>query len=122
MSYNRVPTLNCETNPNADCAVEAALAILGGKWKLKIYKAIRFKEVMRFHEIRDAIGDISEKTLTAQLREMEADGLLTRHVYPQVPPKVEYSLTALGKSLEGVFEALERWGRNYINERNKQEA
>jgi len=121
MSYNRIPTLNCETNPNADCAVEAALAILGGKWKLKIYKAIRFNEVMRFHEIRDAIGDISEKTLTAQLREMEADGLLTRQVYPQVPPKVEYSLTELGKSLESVFEVLEGWGRSYINKRNRQE-
>lgn len=121
MSYNRVPTLNCETNPNADCAVEAALAILGGKWKLKIYKAIRFHDVMRFHEIRDAIGDISEKTLTAQLREMEADGLLTRHVYPQVPPKVEYSLTELGKSLESVFEVLDAWGKNYIKERNRQE-
>lgn len=76
MSYNRVLTLNCETNPNVDCVVEAALAILGGKWKLKIYKAIRFDEVMRFYEIRDPIGDISEKTLIAQLREMEADGLL----------------------------------------------
>jgi DNA-binding HxlR family transcriptional regulator len=119
MSYNRALTLNCESNPNADCAVEAALAILGGKWKLKIYKAIRFREVMRFYEIRDAIGDISEKTLTAQLREMEADGLLTRHVYPQVPPRVEYSLTELGKSLESVFEALDVWGKNYINERNK---
>jgi DNA-binding HxlR family transcriptional regulator len=50
---------------------------------------------------------------------MEADGLLTRHVYPQVPPRVEYSLTELGKSLESVFEALDVWGKNYINERNK---
>lgn len=120
MSYNRTPTLNCETNPNSDCAVEAALAIVGGKWKLKIYKAIRSNEVMRFHEIRDAIGNISEKTLTAQLREMEEDGLLIRNVYPQVPPKVEYSLTELGRSLETVFLVLDNWGKDYIRNRAAQ--
>jgi len=117
MSYNRTPTLNCETNPDSDCAVEATLAILGGKWKLKIYKAIRSNEVMRFHEIRDAIGGISEKTLTAQLKEMEEDHLLIRNVYPQVPPKVEYSLTELGKSVETVFQTLENWGKSYIGKR-----
>ena len=120
MSYNRTPTLDCERNPNADCSVEAALAILGGKWKLKIYKALRLNDTLRFHEIRDAIGNISEKTLTAQLREMEADQLLTRHVYPQVPPKVAYSLTTLGRSLESVFAALDAWGRSFIRERDQQ--
>lgn len=118
MSYNRIPTLNCENNPNSDCAVEAALAILGGKWKLKIYKAIRFNDVMRFSELRQSIGDISDKTLTAQLREMEQDNLLTRIVYPEVPPRVEYQLTDLGKSLESVFSALDAWGKNYISNRN----
>ena len=119
MSYDRILTLNCENNPNSDCAVEAALAILGGKWKLKIYKAIHFNAIMRFSELRQAIGQISDKTLTAQLREMEQDGLLTREVYPEVPPKVEYQLTDLGKSLEPVFSALNMWGKDYINNRNK---
>ena len=119
MSYDRIPTLNCENNPNSDCAVEAALAILGGKWKLKIYKAIHFNSVMRFSELRQSIDQISDKTLTAQLREMEHDGLLTRMVYPEVPPRVEYQLTELGESLEAVFSALNIWGKDYINNRNR---
>ena len=120
MSYNRLPTLNCGTNPNADCAVDAALAILSGKWKLKIYKALRSNETMRFNEIRNAIAQISDKTLAAQLKEMEEDGLLTRKVYPEVPPTVEYTLTPLGQSLENVFTALENWGRTYIKEKDHQ--
>ncbi|MBO9151335.1 winged helix-turn-helix transcriptional regulator [Chitinophaga sp. GCM10012297] len=116
MSYQRIPTLNCETNPDADCSVEAALAVLGGKWKLKIYKIIRANEVMRFNELAGAIGRISDKTLAAQLKEMEADGLLIRRVYPEVPPRVEYCLTELGRSLAGVFSALEGWGRQYLDQ------
>lgn len=119
MSYNRNPTLNCETNPYADCAVDAALSILGGKWKLKIYKAIRFNEVLRFSEIKAALHEISDKTLTVQLREMEEDNLLIRIVYPEVPPKVEYKLTDLGKSLESVFKALDDWGKEYIKNRDQ---
>ncbi len=118
MSYNRISTLDCENNPNPDCAVEATLAILGGKWKLKIYKAIRFNTVMRFNEIRNVIGDISDKILTAQLKEMEEDGLLKRQVFGEVPPRVEYSLTALGGSVEQVFSALDAWGKRYIADRN----
>jgi DNA-binding HxlR family transcriptional regulator len=117
MSYQRLPTLNCENNPDADCAVEAALAILSGKWKLKIYKAIRLREVLRFNEIAGAIPQMSDKTLTAQLKEMEADGLLIRQVYPEVPPKVEYRLTPLGRSLESVFTALDHWGKAYLDQR-----
>lgn len=119
MSYSRIPTLNCENNPNADCAVEAALAIIGGKWKLKIYKALRTGGVLRFSELREALGDASDKTLTAQLREMEKDGILTRIVYPEVPPRVEYGLTETGRSLEAVFLSLEQWGRLYIGRARK---
>jgi DNA-binding HxlR family transcriptional regulator len=119
MSYNRISTLDCKNNPNSDCAVEAALAILGGKWKLKIYKAIRFNKVMRFNEIRNVISDISDKTLTAQLKEMEDDGLLKRQVFGEVPPRVEYSLTELGDSVGQVFAALDAWGKKYIAERNR---
>lgn len=120
MSYQRIPTLSCDNNADADCTVEAALAILGGKWKLKIYKTIRLSGVMRFNEISNAISQISDKTLTAQLKEMEADGLLIRQVYPEVPPKVEYRLTALGKSLADVFTSLDNWGRKYLDGRSLQ--
>lgn len=118
MSYNRPMTISCETNKDADCSVDAALAILAGKWKLKIYKAIHFSGALRFSEIRDSIILISDKTLTAQLREMEEDGLLTRTVYPEVPPRVEYRLTKLGESLELVFHALDGWGKSYIQNRS----
>ncbi len=120
MSYNRTSLLHCENTFNADCSVEAALAILGGKWKLKIYKALRFKDVLRFNEMRAVINDISDKTLAAQLKEMEADNLITRQVYPQVPPKVEYRLTELGRSLEDVFDALDAWGKNFIKDKSRQ--
>ncbi|PUB26331.1 HxlR family transcriptional regulator [Elizabethkingia sp. YR214] len=116
MAYNRKPTLECETNPSADCAVEAAMAVLSGKWKLKIYKMLRSNDALRFHEIKTEIGAISDKTLTAQLKEMEEDNLLTRTVYPKVPPRVEYNLTPLGKKLNNVLFALDQWGRAYVYE------
>jgi DNA-binding HxlR family transcriptional regulator len=118
MSYNRPLTINCETNTDADCSVEAAMAILAGKWKLKIYKVIHFEGALRFSEIRDSIGRISEKTLTTQLREMEIDGIITRSVYPEVPPRVEYRLTELGESLKIVFYALDSFGKSYIKNRD----
>lgn len=96
---------------------EASLSILGGKWKLKIYKTLRRGEHLRFSEIKTALEPISDKTLSAQLREMETDGLLVRKVYPEVPPRVEYHLTELGRSLEGIFMALEDWGKQYIETR-----
>lgn len=114
MGYTRSTTLSCENN---DCSVEAALAIVGGKWKLKIYRSIRFKKVLRFSEIRDTLGKISDKILTAQLREMEQDNLLTRIVFSEAPLRVEYKLTTLGESLEPVFFALEELGKNYLSKR-----
>ncbi|TRZ43116.1 winged helix-turn-helix transcriptional regulator [Robertkochia solimangrovi] len=117
MSYSRRTTINCENNPESDCAIEASLSILGGKWKLKIYKALRSGKPLRFTEIKTLLEPISDKSLTAQLREMEEDNLLTREVYPVIPPKVEYGLTTLGNSLEGIFIALEQWGKTYIDQR-----
>ena len=67
----------------------------------------------RFGELRKSIGTVSQKVLTAQLRDMEASGLISRKVYPQVPPRVEYSLTDLGKSLKPILEAMQDWGRYY---------
>jgi len=121
MSYNRQTTLSCEHNPSAECTVEAALSIIGGKWKLKIYKALRNTQALRFSSLARLLGDISEKTLSAQLREMENDGIVSRMVYPEVPPRVEYQLTILGQSLEEVFLALDSWGRAYIEKKAHQE-
>lgn len=117
MSYSRKTTINCENNPEADCTIEASLSILGGKWKLKIYKALRSGKPLRFTEIKERLNPISDKTLTLQLKEMEEDKLILREVFPVVPPKVEYQLTDLGKSLEDIFVALEKWGKTYINQR-----
>ncbi|RFZ91195.1 transcriptional regulator [Mucilaginibacter conchicola] len=114
MSYNRHETLDCKRNPNKDCGVEAALAIISGKWKLKIFKALRQGAPVRFSLLKKELNDISEKTLAAQLREMEHDGLLTRVMYAEVPPRVEYSLTELGQKLEPLFLSLENLGLAYI--------
>ncbi|KAA2240333.1 helix-turn-helix transcriptional regulator [Chitinophaga agrisoli] len=112
MAYNRTQLANWVSNPDA-CAVETALATIGGKWKLRIYDLLRREQSVRYNLINTELGDISEKTLTAQLREMEQDGIITRIVYAEVPPRVEYSLTPLGKSLETVFDALANWGRAF---------
>ncbi|MDM1296723.1 helix-turn-helix transcriptional regulator [Sphingobacterium sp. N143] len=117
MSYSRRTTINCENNPDVDCTIEASLSILGGKWKLKIYKVLRPGQPLRFTEIKERLEPISDKTLTAQLREMEEDNLILREVFPEIPPRVEYCLTDLGRSLEEIFTALEKWGKTYINQR-----
>ncbi|OQP46920.1 MarR family transcriptional regulator [Niastella yeongjuensis] len=114
MGYNRIETLNCENNPDKDCAVDAALSIIGGKWKLKIYKVLKAGGPFRYAAIHKALTGISEKTLSAQLRELEEDGIVTKQVFPEVPPRVEYTLTDLGISLEPVFVALINWGQTYI--------
>jgi DNA-binding HxlR family transcriptional regulator len=122
MAYNRKMTLDCNANPNSDCALEAALSIIGGKWKLKIYKALRNGGNIRFSSIHKSLQDISEKTLAAQLRELENDGIVTRTSYPEIPPRVEYTLTELGVQLEPVFESLNNWGKAYVDSRSVVEA
>ena len=109
MAYNRTLQSDWLTAPGA-CAVELALAMISGKWKLRIYDVLRKGGTVRYCLINNELKDISEKTLTAQLREMEQDGIITRIIYPEVPPRVEYQLTALGQSLQTVFDALTNWG------------
>lgn len=112
MAYNK--TLKSDWVSSSDtCAVELALVTISGKWKLRIYDVLRKGETVRYCLINNTLKDISEKTLTAQLREMEQDGIITRTVYPEVPPRVEYQLTALGQSLQTVFDALTSWGMAY---------
>lgn len=99
--------------------VEATMEVIGGKWKPIILCNLRHN-VARPSELRRLIPDISQKMLTQQLRELEADGIVTRTVYQQVPPKVEYSLSPYGETLGQVLNDLCLWGEHHIAERKKQ--
>lgn len=88
--------------------------ILGGKWKIEIIYYIAFQDVHRFGALRRHIGEITESSLTKQLRELEADGFITRHDFGEIPPRVEYDLTDLGRSFIPVFEHMKRWGDEYL--------
>jgi DNA-binding HxlR family transcriptional regulator len=91
------------------CPAEITLAVIGGRWKVLILYQL-FQSVKRFSELQRAIGGITQKMLTQQLREMERDGIVLRTVFAQVPPKVEYRLTPRGESLKPVVNAMCRWG------------
>jgi DNA-binding HxlR family transcriptional regulator len=93
-----------------DQPIEKTLRVIGGKWKILILWHLTEK-IYRFAELKRLIPGITQKMLIRQLRELEADGLVNRKVYPQVPPKVEYSLTALGKSIKPVLKAMHQWGK-----------
>src|SRR5262245_59229589 len=93
---------------SVSCLVETTLAVIGGRWKVLILQQL-FEGVKRFNELRRALAGITHKTLTQQLRELEADIIISRKVYPQIPPKVEYSLTSLGKTLRPVLNAMHHW-------------
>ena len=94
------------------CPVETTLMLIGDKWKVLILRDL-MPGTKRFGELKKSIGHVSQKVLTAQLREMEAQGLVHRQVYAEVPPRVEYTLTALGRSLQPVLDAMIVWGENY---------
>ena len=95
-----------------DCPVETTLTLIGDKWKVLILRDL-LPGTKRFGELKKSIGNVSQKVLTAQLRTMEDSGLINRTVYAEVPPKVEYSLTELGRSLKPILDALQNWGENY---------
>ncbi len=92
--------------------VELGFDIIGGKWKILIIWELRESE-KRFRELQKSIGKITDKMLTQQLRELEEAELISRKAYPEIPPRVEYSLTLLGKSLLPVLEMFEEWGKQY---------
>ncbi len=94
------------------CPVETTLTLISDKWKVLILRDL-MGGTMRFGELKKSIGHVTQKVLTAQLRQMEASGLLTRKVYAEVPPRVEYTLTELGYSLKPVMDAMWAWGENY---------
>lgn len=95
-----------------DCSVETTLTLIGDKWKVLILRDL-MPGTKRFGELKKSIGHVSQKVLTAQLRDMEASGLLTRKVYAEVPPRVEYTLTELGCSLKPILDAMWTWGEEY---------
>ena len=94
------------------CPVETTLTLISSKWKILILRDL-MPGTKRFGELKKSIGSVSQKVLTAQLRDMEENGLVHRKVYAEVPPRVEYSLTDLGKSLEPILNAMKTWGEGY---------
>ena len=100
------------TKKNVSCPVETTLAVIGGRWKVLILQQL-LDGVKRFNELHRVLAGITHKTLTQQLREMEADGIVNRKVYPQIPPKVEYSLTILGKTLKPILMAMHEWSERH---------
>lgn len=94
------------------CPVETTLTLIGDKWKVLILRDL-MTSTKRFGELKKCVGNVSQKVLTVQLRAMEANGLVHREVYAEVPPRVEYSLTDLGRSLKPILDAMWSWGENY---------
>ena len=94
------------------CPVETTLMLIGDKWKVLILRDL-MPGTKRFGELKKSIGSVSQKVLPAQLRDMEESGLLTRTVYAEAPPRVEYRLTDLGRSLEPILDAMRNWGEAY---------
>jgi DNA-binding HxlR family transcriptional regulator len=101
------------SDEHASCPAETAISLLGSKWKLLILREL-FKGMRRFGELSRSVPGISQKMLTQQLRQMEEDGLVSRKIYPEVPPRVEYSLTDIGTSLKPVLDAMHKWGTKYV--------
>src|SRR5215472_1502560 len=100
----------------SDCPIKTTLDVIGGKWKPLILFFLK-GGTKRFSDLRRSVPDVTQKMLTDRLRELEKDGIGHREVYPQVPPKVEYSLTAYGKTLSPVLEAMAAWGSSTDGER-----
>lgn len=96
------------------CPVVTTVSLIGSKWKLLIMRNLLARP-WRFNELRKDLDGISQKVLTDSLRSMEEDGLITRTVYPEVPPRVEYALSDLGKSLKPILDSMVAWGNSYKN-------
>lgn len=102
------------------CPVEAALEVIGGKWKgIVLYHLL--SDTMRFNELRRLIPEVTQKMLTRQLRELEAEELIVRTIYPEVPPRVEYSITDYGRTLMPVLDALQAWGIHHLERQQNEQ-
>lgn len=116
MPKDRTNKVSCS---NYRCEIEITLEVIGGKWKALLLWNLGNYEVIRFNEFRRIIPEITQKMLTQQLRSLEEDGLINRKVYNQVPPMVEYSLSETGKKLMPILEAMDDWGKEYVEEFKK---
>ena len=94
------------------CPVATTVQLIGSKWKLLILRNLRMRP-WRFNELRRYLEGVSQKVLTDSLRAMEDDGIITRTVYPEVPPRVEYALSPLGESMGPILDAMAKWGEEY---------
>ena len=92
-----------------------AISLINGKWKMHILFWLWKKEVLRYSELKRALGSVTHKMLSSQLKELETSGIIIRTEYPQVPPKVEYTLTETGYSLKPILDSMVTWGTNYKN-------
>ncbi|MBD5533524.1 MAG: helix-turn-helix transcriptional regulator [Lachnospiraceae bacterium] len=101
-----------------DCPVATTVQLIGNKWKLLIIRNLLVRS-WRFNELHKNLDGISQKVLTDSLRSMEADGLITRTVYAEVPPRVEYALSELGETMRPILEAMETWGNSYQSMKGK---
>ncbi|MBP3854395.1 MAG: helix-turn-helix transcriptional regulator [Ruminiclostridium sp.] len=97
-----------------DCPVATTVQLIGNKWKLLILRNLLVRP-WRFNELMKSLDGISQKVLTESLRSMESDGIITRTVYPEVPPRVEYALSELGESMRPILDAMQTWGQEYKN-------
>jgi DNA-binding HxlR family transcriptional regulator len=95
-----------------ECPVATTVSLIGNKWKLLIMRNLLVRP-WRFNELQKSLDGISQKVLTDSLRSMEADGIIVRTVYPEVPPRVEYSLSELGESMRPILTSMQTWGENY---------
>jgi len=95
-----------------ECPVATTVQLIGNKWKLLIIRNLLVRP-WRFNELQRDLDGISQKVLTDNLRAMEADGIITRTVYPEVPPRVEYALSELGETMRPILSAMQEWGNNY---------
>ena len=114
---DRSAGVSVDNMPCGPCPIETTLRVMGGKWKPLILWYLYADGTMRFSELRRTVHGATEKMLTQHLRELEADRLVHREVYAQVPPKVEYSLTEHGRSLGPVLKAMYKWGSAYNADR-----
>ncbi len=113
MPDSREHKISCS---NYQCEIELTLEILSGKWKALIIWNLHLHGIIRYNEFRRLIPSITQKMLTQQLKELEKYGIVSRTVYPSVPPTVEYELTETGLELIPIMEAMDKWGKKYVKE------
>jgi Predicted transcriptional regulators len=101
----------------SSCPMDITINILSGKWKISIIWHLT-KGIARFNELQRVLTNITQKTLTMQLRELERDGIIYRKVYPEVPPRVEYGLTKVGESIKPILSSMCEWGKEYQKQAN----